>query len=76
MSKTVVLFRGSCYTDDSQKVILPPITLISLAPMISPSPSIILDGNVKSEEDCFLEIKESLDSTLCIGISAITGPEV
>ncbi len=76
MSKTVILFRGSSYTDESQKVILPPIALISLASMIRPYNPIILDGNVRSEEDCFQEIEEFLDSTLCIGISAITGPEI
>lgn len=76
MNNTIILFRGSSYTDEDQKVILPPLSLISLASTIRPYNPIILDGNIKSEKDCFREIKERLDKTLCIGISAITGPEI
>ncbi|MCG2756949.1 MAG: B12-binding domain-containing radical SAM protein [Desulfobacteraceae bacterium] len=36
----------------------------------------ILDGNVHSEDDCFRDIEDYLDKVLCVGISALSGPEI
>ena len=76
MRNTVILFRGSSYNEDAQKVVLVPLSLISLSSVIKPFHSIILDGNIHSEAVCFNKIEDRLDEVLCVGISALTGTEV
>lgn len=76
MKNTVILYRGSSYTDSAQKVVLVPLTLISLASVLKDYNTIILDGNVSSEENCFSNVKQCIDSIICVGISSMTGPEI
>jgi len=76
MNKKVVLFRGCSYTGKGRNIALLPLPLLSLSSNIKQYESIILDGNVKSYKELFESIKSSLDDIFCIGISALTGPEV
>lgn len=76
MKKRVILFRGRSYNDETQKVILPPLSLISLASVIRSYNPICLDGNVDSEEDCLRAVEHFLNEVICVGISALTGPEI
>lgn len=76
MKDTVVLFRGSSYSDETQKVVLVPLSLISLAAVLKNYNTIILDGNIYSEENCFRNVKQFIDRVLCVGISSMTGPEI
>lgn len=72
----MVLFRGRSYNDDAQKVVLPPLSLISLSAAIKPYAAMILDGNVLSEEECFRRVESCIHDIVCVGISALTGPEI
>lgn len=58
------------------KVILMPLSLISLVAVLPDWHSIILDGNLCSEEECFRSIENDLHDVICVGISALSGPEI
>jgi len=70
--KRVILFRGNAYQSEEEKVYLIPLSLLSLAASLH-EPPVILDGNVHSETECCRLIDGDI---LCVGISALTGPEV
>lgn len=77
MKNKVILFRGRSSVDNSQKIPLVPLSLISLASVIQPDfVPIILDGDVKSEGELRQELDNHVDETICIAISALTGPQI